>query len=110
MRIISHTIMGIVLVALGFALGFPLGKIVGFNNGGEWAIMQAEIIAREAGMFMPVRLENGTFRVKLKQPRGLHRQAWKFADKHFDELAIEANCERKLSERVMTARNTHFAP
>jgi hypothetical protein len=101
--------MGIVLVALGFALGFPLGKIAGFNNGGEWAIMQAEIIAREAGMSMPVRLENGTFRVKLKQPRGLHQRAWKLADKHFDELAIGANCERKLSERVMTARNTHFA-
>lgn len=80
MRIISQTIIGIALLAMGFAFGFPFGKNVGFDNGSEWAIMQADIIAKEAGMFMPVYLENGTFRVKLKQPRGLHQRAWKLAD------------------------------
>jgi hypothetical protein len=107
MKIIIQMIMAAALMALGFAIGYPMGKNVGFNNGGEWAIIQAEIVAREAGMFMPVRLEGGVFRVKLKQPVDLHQRAWKIADKHFEELAIGANCDRRLVERVKVARNSH---
>ena len=95
------------MLALGFAIGFPMGKSVGFNTGSEWAIIQAEIVAREAGMFMPVHLEDGVFRVKLKQPGDLHQRAWKIADKNFEELAIGANCDRRLVTRVKVARNTH---
>ena len=99
--------MAAALLALGFAIGYPMGKSVGFNTGSEWAIIQAEIVAREAGMFMPVHLEDGVFRVKLKQPGDLHARAWKIADKHFEELAIGANCDRRLIGRVKIARNSH---
>jgi hypothetical protein len=102
--------MAIALLAFGFAFGFPFGKTVGFNTGSEWAIIQADIVAREAGTFMPVRLENGVFRVKLKQPRGLRQRAWKLADEHFEEPATGITCEENLFERVMVMRNTHFAP
>jgi len=107
MKFIIQTIWAAALLALGFAIGFPMGKSVGFNTGSEWAIIQAEIVAREAGMFMPVHLEDGVFRVKLKQPGDLHQRAWKIADKQFEELAIGANCDRRLTERVKVARNSH---
>jgi hypothetical protein len=107
MKFIIQTIMAAALLAMGFAIGFPMGKSVGFNNGSEWAIIQAEIVAREAGMFMPVHFEDGVFRVKLKQPGDLHQRAWKIANKHFEELAIGANCDRRLIERVKVARNSH---
>ena len=55
-------------------------------------------------MFMPVHFEDGVFRVKLKQPGDLHQRAWKIADKHFEELAIGANCDRIFIERVKVAR------
>lgn len=90
MRIIMKTILGIALLATGFAMGVPCGKNVGFDIGCEWAMMQADIIAKEAGMFMPVSLENGTFRVKLKQPKGLHQRAWKLANNWNEEAAVVA--------------------
>lgn len=107
MKLIIQMIAAVALLAMGFAIGVPVGKNAGFNNGSEWAIIQAEIVAREAGMFMPVHLEDGVFRVKLKQPGDLHQRAWKIADKHFEELAIGANCDRRLAERVRVARNSH---
>jgi hypothetical protein len=109
MKIIIQAVMGLALLALGFIIGFPYGKSVGFNTGSEWAIIQAEIVAREAGQFMPVRYENGAFRVKLKQPGDLHQRAWKIADKHFEDLAIGANCDRRLIEKAQIARNSHFS-
>jgi hypothetical protein len=106
MKIIIQMIATVALLALGFALGFPVGKNVGFNNGSEWAIIQAEIVAREAGMFMPIHLEDGVFRVKLKQPGDLHQRAWKIADKHFEELALGVTCDRSPIKRVQVARNS----
>lgn len=107
MKIIIQMIATVALLALGFALGFPVGKNVGFNNGSEWAIIQAEIVAREAGMFMPIHLEDGVFRIKLRQPGDLHQRAWKIADKHFEELAISGNCDNRQVKRVQVARNSH---
>lgn len=107
MKIIIQMIVTAALLALGFAVGFPIGKNAGFNNGSEWAIKQAEIVAREAGIFMPINFEDGVFRVKFKQPGDLHQRAWKIADKHFEELAIAANCDRRLVTRVQVARNSH---
>jgi hypothetical protein len=107
MKIIIQMIAMVAVLAMGFAIGFPVGKNAGFNNGSEWAIIQAEIVAREAGMFMPVHMENGVFRIKLKQPGDLHQRAWKIADKHFEELAIAANCDTRLVKRVQVARNSH---
>jgi hypothetical protein len=80
MRIIGRLIIGIALLAMGFAFGFPIGENVGFGIGSEWAILQADIIAKESGQFMPINLKNGMFRVKLKQPDGLHKRVWKLAN------------------------------
>jgi hypothetical protein len=102
-----QAVLGMALLVMGFAMGFPIGKIVGFNNGSEWAIVQAEIVAREAGMVMPVQMQGGVFRVKLRQPGDLHQRAWKFASKHFEDLAIGASCDMRLIERVKMARSSY---
>jgi hypothetical protein len=107
MKIILQTILGLALLVTGFALGYPIGKIAGFSNGCEWAMVQVEIVAREAGMFMPVHMEDGVFIVKLKQPRNLHQRTWEVAD-HFEELAIGANCDMRLLDRAQVARSDHI--
>jgi hypothetical protein len=82
MNIIVRVVLAIALVAAGFAAGFPIGKTSGFATGSEWALVQADILARESGIFMPVSLEEGQFRVVIKQPRGLYKRAWQLADKY----------------------------
>lgn len=82
MKIIIRTIMAIALLAVGFAAGFPAGKSSGFETGSEWALKQADVLAREAGVFMPVYLSDGNFRVVIRQPRGVYKRAWKLADRH----------------------------
>lgn len=72
----------IALLTAGFAVGFPAGQRIGFITGSEWAIVQADIVAREAGVIMPVTFESGNFRVTLRQPRHLYTMAWKLADRH----------------------------
>ncbi len=45
-------------------------------TGSEWAMVQAEIVAREAGMSMPVTLEeDGRLHIVVKQPEDLYRRA-----------------------------------
>lgn len=70
------------LLAMVFAVGLQIGQRTGFATGSEWAIVQADIVAREAGLTMPVTLESGNFRVTLHQPRNLYKTAWKLADRH----------------------------
>jgi hypothetical protein len=86
------TLMGIttaiILLIVGFAAGYPVGKSVGFDMGSEWALVQAEILAREVGAFMPVYLDDGTFRVVIKQPRHLYRTAWKLAERDPDQTGV----------------------
>ena len=67
------------LLAMGFAIGFPVGQHKGFNNGSEWAIVQADMAAREAGMELPFLLENGQIRVIVRQSPDLHKWAQKQA-------------------------------
>jgi hypothetical protein len=76
------TPFAIALLLTGFLVAYEMGKTDGFKRGTEWALVQADVIAREAGVFMPVYLENGKFRVVLKQPRGLYKKAWEQADRH----------------------------
>ena len=84
----------ITLVLFGFAIAYQFGQIMGFDTGSEWAIMQADIVAREAGVFMPVYMRDGSFRVVLKQPPGVYKRAWRIAD-HYEEARItQAACER----------------
>ncbi len=77
----------ITLVFFGFAIAFQLGQVMGFDAGSEWAIVQADIVAREAGVFMPVYMRDGSFRVVLKQPPGVYKRAWRIAD-HYEETHL----------------------
>ncbi len=77
-----------VMLLIGFAIGFPVGKTAGFETGSEWAIVQADLLAREAGVFMPVYLTEGKMRVVVKQPRDLHRKAWHLAEWHYSRTGI----------------------
>jgi hypothetical protein len=89
------------LVFFGFAVAFQFGQIIGFDTGSEWAIMQAAIVAREAGVFMPVYMSNGSFRVVLRQPPGLYKRVWQFADRHEDaKNAVIEQAEEQTEDRA----------
>jgi hypothetical protein len=95
----------IALLIIGFAAGVPVGQSIGFTTGSEWALVQADLLAREAGTFMPVYYEEGTFRVKLKQPNHLYKRAWQLADRHYEELTNGGKCQRPLSQTAQLTRN-----
>jgi hypothetical protein len=102
--------LAIALLIVGFAAGFPAGKSAGFTSGSEWALVQANIIAREAGVFMPVSLNDGQFRVVLKQPRQLYKRAWELADRDEEEMRWVNSGKRSLRETVLLARNMSITP
>lgn len=79
------------LFAAGFAAGFPYGRNMGFSLGSEWVMMQIDMLAREEGIFMPIRYEEGQFRVLLKQPNNVYRRAWKLADRYEEEIAAQVD-------------------
>jgi hypothetical protein len=105
MKILIRIVLTIALLIAGFAAGFPAGKSAGFISGSEWALVQANIVAREAGVFMPVSLNEGQFRVVIRQPGHLYKQAWKLADRDEEEMRQVNSSERSLSETVLLARN-----
>ena len=76
------------LLATGFALGFPMGQQRGFNNGSEWAIVQADIAAREAGVALPFSLEEGQIHVIVRQPQDLHKRAQQQAELSTEQAGI----------------------
>lgn len=80
-------VLACAFLLFGLAVGFQTGRSSGFETGSEWALVQADILAREAGLFMPVALDDGKFRVIMKQPRGLYRRAWQRADE-YDEARL----------------------
>lgn len=90
----------IVLLLVGFAAGFPVGRSTGFTTGCEWSLVQADLLAREAGVFMPVNYKEGTFHVVMKQPRRLHKDARERANRHEAEMAYESSGNSALIERV----------
>jgi len=83
----------IFLVLFGFAIAFQFGQIIGFDAGSEWAIVQADIVAREAGVFMPVYMRDGSFRVVLKQQPGVYKRAQRTADRYEETHIVQANYE-----------------
>jgi hypothetical protein len=105
MKVILRITLMIALLAAGFAAGFPMGRSNGFSTGSEWALMQAGILVREAGLFMPVNFEAGKFRIILKQPKHIYRRAWVLADRHEDEIAFMCEGDRTLNERIQLIRN-----
>jgi|SRR6266498_1472891 len=110
MKIFIQIVLAIALLIAGFAAGFPSGKSAGFTEGSEWAIMQANIVAREAGVFMPVSLNEGQFRVVLKQPGHIYKRAWELADSNEEEMLRVNSGERSLNETVVLARNVSLTP
>lgn len=87
MKILLRIASAVVLLVAGFAAGFPVGLSRGFSTGSEWAFVQGNILAREAGLYMPVNYESEQFRIILKQPKHLYRNAWLLADMHEDRTA-----------------------
>jgi len=106
--VILRIILMIALLIAGFAAGFPAGQSRGFSIGSEWSFVQANLLAREAGLFMPVMYEAGQFRVILKQPKHLYKSSWLLADRHEYELAMMRKGERTLNERIPLTRNTYL--
>jgi len=96
------------LLLAGFAAGFPVGQHMGFSTGSEWAIVQADILAREAGLFMPVNYEEGTFRVVVRQSPDLSRQAWLLADRYDREMQNWDLGERPLRESVNLTQSAYL--
>lgn len=80
----KHLLRAIVaaLLLVGFAGVFQIGKSIGFKTGSEWALVQADILAREEGLFMPVYMDDDNFRLVIKQPRGIYKKAWQLADQY----------------------------
>lgn len=99
-----HSIITVIVLLLVFgAVGFQTGRSTGFKTGSEWALVQADIVAREAGQFMPVYMEGDTFRVVIKQPKGLYKQAWKLADMYEDTrntLCLDSKEKGEVHKRL----------
>jgi len=112
MKIIENTLVRLILIGAlllaGFAAGFPIGQSIGFSTGSEWAIFQADLVAREAGLLMPITYEEGKFRVIVKQPRHLYRHAWKLADRHETAMNFVNTGEKTLSETIGLTRNIYI--
>jgi hypothetical protein len=81
---VLNTFISFAILLAGFVIVYEFGKNAGFRTGSEWALVQADIAAREAGVFMPVYLKEGKFRVVIRQPRGIYKRAWQLADQ-FEE-------------------------
>ncbi len=91
-----------------FSIAFHSGKRAGFRTGSQWAILQAESVAREAGMALPVYLHNGAFRVVFRQPPGLYKKAWQLADK-FDRANKASQTAKQDGEKTEnTCAQTEF--
>ncbi len=89
MKISTGTATAVGLLLIGFTIGVSIGKSSGFNTGSEWALKQADILAREAGVFMPVTFDDGNFKVIMRQPRGIYKRAWQLSDRHFERKTVK---------------------
>ncbi len=110
MNIITQAALSLALLGVGFAAGFPVGKDAGFTTGSEWALRQADLLAREAGVFMPVSLEQGQFRVVIRQPKNLYKRAWQLADEKEAAVPWLNSGERALTETVQLAGRISMKP
>ncbi len=108
MKIIVRIVSVIVLVLIGFAVGVPIGQSRGFKTGSEWAFVQASLIARERGLFMPVNFAEGHFQIVLKQPRGLQQRTRQLAEKYSADSVNESCSEKGLIKNVNLIRSTNL--
>jgi hypothetical protein len=105
--VLRMTVIAALLIA-GFAAGFPIGQSIGFSTGSEWAILQADLVARESGLSMPITYDGGKFRVVVKQSRHLYRQASKLAERHETAMNYVNTGEKALSQTIRLTRNTTY--
>jgi hypothetical protein len=108
MKIMTRILPAVVLVATGFAAGYPIGHSSGFATGSEWAFSQASIISREFGLFMPVNFAEGKFRVVLKQPRSKYKQSKQRADKYESDFVCESYGEKALVDNMRMLRGSYL--
>jgi hypothetical protein len=104
LKLTIRATFAIVLLLVGFAAGFPIGQSIGFSTGSEWSFVQADLLAREAGVFMPVNYKEGAFHVVVKQPRKLHKDARQIAERHDTEMSYVNSGKSALNERVQLAQ------
>lgn len=98
-----------ILLCIGLAVAFQCGKSTGFKTGSEWALVQADILAREAGVFMPVYLDDNDFRIVVKQPRGVYKRAWERADKYVEKRSMLKTAKlQDLDRKSVPEGNRHF--
>jgi hypothetical protein len=107
-KILIRISLIIALLLTGFAAGFPVGKSIGFTTGSEWALVQADIVAREAGSSMPVYFRQGRFRVIVKQPPHIYKHAWKLADRHDKEMEDVNKGVKPLIETAYLSKSIHL--
>jgi hypothetical protein len=100
MKILIRIVSAIALICIGFTAGVSVGQSKGFRTGSEWAFVQASLIARERGLFMPVKFSEGHFRILLRQPRGLRKRTRELAEKYSEDLANKGRSEKELAKNV----------
>ncbi len=102
MKKLATAAASIALLLAGVGTAFQAGKNDGFKTGSEWALVQADIVAREAGVFMPVYMKDGNFRVVIKQPRGIYKRAWELAEQHEEAAeSLRSTKQEKVIGRGM---------
>jgi hypothetical protein len=104
LKLTLWAVLVVALLSVGFAAGFPIGQSIGFATGSEWSLVQADIVAREAGVFMPVTYKEGAFRVVIKQPQHLYKKAWQLADRHEEEMVQVNKGKTLLIDRIQLAQ------
>jgi len=107
MKIIIRIMLVIILVSIGFAAGYSIGQSIGFTTGSEWAFVQASLIARERGLFMPVHFVEGHFRIVRKEPSDLHQRTRELAEK-YDADVVDENGEAELAKNAILLRNINL--
>jgi len=110
MKIMIRISLVIMLLAIGFALGFPIGQSRGFATGSEWAFVQASLIARERGLFMPIHFVEGRFRIVRKQPRDLYQRSRQLAEKNDADVVEESSSGKELVKNMSLIQSTNLAP
>ncbi len=107
LKIMTRMAMVGALLMAGFAVGFPVGQHRGFTTGIECALIEADILAREAHVRMPFYFRDGEMRVVVKQPHDLYKRAWQQSDKHDTEMEYWNKGKKSLTQRIAFSRGAN---
>ncbi len=104
-RILIRALFITALLAAGFAAGFPVGRSMGFATGSEWALVQADLLAKESGFNLPVSYDGQQFRIVMRQPRNFYHSARTLADRREDEIVRVHQVAVRSSDRIESEQN-----